>query len=253
MLAILYSIVSFEKILTNRSILWHTDNVSAAHITKVGSNNSRLQQIAQKIYFLCKSSRIRLTVIWIARENNTRADEISKSIDYDDWQTTQLLFNYLSDLWGPFSIDLFSDDANHKCTRFCSRFYSKNAFKIDAFSFDWSKEHSYIVPPVHLITRVIKHFLASKGNPTGVLIIPYWPSALYWPFLVNSDKSFKHFIKDYFSIPSSKTVLSDGPSQRSILNKFDVTLFVLLIKKINHLLFYRSKYRELYIVTNQGT
>ena len=39
---------------------------------------------------------------------------MSKLIDYDDWYTADHLFSFLTELWGPHTIDRFANDQNNK-------------------------------------------------------------------------------------------------------------------------------------------
>ena len=98
--------------------------------------------------------------------------------------------------WGKFSIDLFADNNNTKCDRFCSKYCSPGCFRVDAFSFDWSGEFCYIVPPVYLIPKAIKHFLTSRGRAKRVLIVPYWPSTVFLSYLMKRKGIFKDFVKE---------------------------------------------------------
>ena len=63
-----------------------------------------------------------LEVFWVGREYNKEADKISKTIDFDDWYTTQHLINILEQRWGKISIDRFSSNINRKSKRFNSRY-----------------------------------------------------------------------------------------------------------------------------------
>ena len=231
LLAILHAIETFDTLIQGNQILWHTDNFAAAIIVKKGSNKPKLQHLANSIYFACKIRKVSLSVTWISRVYNADADTISKAIDYDDWKLTKEFYKQLIELWGPFTIDLFADNKNFKCKKFCFRYWSPEAFRVDAFSFDWGGEHCLIVPPIYLIPRVIKHFLASVNKASGVLIVPYWPSAPFWPFLVNKDQNFRHFIKQYRLFEDAKFLISPGEYNKSIFtnNDFAVPLLALLI------------------------
>lgn len=62
----------------------------------------------------------------------------------------------------------------------------------DAFSFDWSQDNNWIVPPVMLIFKTISH---CKGK--SVLVAPKWIPSPFWSSIVDNDGSFKSFVKDY--------------------------------------------------------
>ena len=109
----------------------------------------------------------------VGREYNKEADKISKTIDFDDWYTTQRLINILEQRWGEISIDKFASDINRKSKRFNSIYLRTETESIHAFSFDWSNEVNLLVPPTYLIPRAIKHFVKSITKSKAILICLY--------------------------------------------------------------------------------
>lgn len=80
--------------------------------------------------------------------------------------------------------------------KFYSRFWNPGTSGVDAFGFDWSKGNNWIVPPVNLTTRVIKHLILCKAR--GTLILPRWQSAPFWPLLVKPfSGQFQDFVLDW--------------------------------------------------------
>ena len=65
--------------------------------------------------------------------------------------------------------------------RYNSPFYERNSEGVDTFAFDWKNEFNWTVPPTNLILRTL--FCMKNCQAVGALVIPYWPSAAYWPFL----------------------------------------------------------------------
>ena len=124
-----------------------------------------------------------MEVFWVGREYNKEANEISKTIDFDDWCTARDLINILEQRWGKISIDRFASDINRKSRRFNSRYLCPETEGIIAFSFDWSNEANLHVAPTYLIPRAIKRFLKSLTKSKVILICLYWPSAPFWPLL----------------------------------------------------------------------
>jgi hypothetical protein len=92
-----------------------------------------LQNIAFSIFEQCLSFNIFLDVAWVPRLLNTEADFYSKIFDYDDWEINQLVFNYLDQIWGPFSFDRFADNKNYKVAEFNSQFLT-GIEGVDAFA-----------------------------------------------------------------------------------------------------------------------
>ena len=48
---------------------------------------------------------------------------------------------------------------------------------VDALSFSWEHENNYVVPPVNVIPKVLKHMKSCFAK--GVLIAPYSPSSAF--------------------------------------------------------------------------
>ena len=96
-------------------------------------------------------------------------------------------------------MDCFASYANTKLPRFYSRFYSPNTLGVDALSHSWEGENCWLVPPISIIAQVIEHFKLCKC--VGALVVPYWPSAIFWPCIINDDRSFRNYILDSFMLP----------------------------------------------------
>ena len=137
--------------------------------------------MALDIFKLCLRNNVRLEVEWIPRSENEQADFVSRLIDTDDWSISEELFKILSQKWGPFTIDCFACFYNKKLDRYFSRFWNPESSGVDAFTQDWSGENCLLVPPVVLISSVLKHIFLCKAK--GTLVIPWWPSSVFWPLL----------------------------------------------------------------------
>ena len=56
---------------------------------------------------------------------------------------------------------------------------------------------NYLCPPIHLVGDTIKH--AKACNAKGILIVPLWVSASYYPLLWDG-RTFRSFIKKFIVI-----------------------------------------------------
>lgn len=193
--AVTHALISFKSLLKNKYVLWHTDNFAVSIIAKSGSIKEPLQYLALKIYDVCKENNIDFNIKWIPREQNTGADYLSRLVDYDDWQTTKTLFTKLNNIWGPFTVDRFASNINTHLPKFISKYCCPGTSRVNALSISWFGENNYSVPPIHLITKTIQHMSLSQCK--GALIVPHWPSAAFWPLLVDHHSKFLPFIKDH--------------------------------------------------------
>ena len=160
---------------------------------------------------VCVQSGIYLDMQWIPRTLNQQADYISRLIDVDDWQTTNGLFLSLNHRWGPHSVDCFANYYNHKLPRFFSRFWNPNTAGVDFFIQPLRGENCWVVRPVSIVPRVL-HYMKSQ-NAVGTVILPFWPSAHYWPLLTNK---YLKYISGY-SMHIGNQSLAHGRNLNSLL------------------------------------
>ena len=141
-------------------MVFKTDSQAAARICKVGSINPVLQHFAEAIFEICRQNNIILSVDWIPRTENQKADAISRladAVDIDDWGISTEFFQILNNKWGPFTVDLFANFYNNKCPKFYSMFYSTGSAGTDAFLQNWGGENVFMVPPISLVTNALRH------------------------------------------------------------------------------------------------
>ena len=87
------------------------------------------------IFEFCKKDSISVNVQWIPREENEKADYLSKLIDYDDWGVSDDFFEYIDSIWGPHTVDRFANANNKKICRFNSVFWNPGSEAVDCFWF----------------------------------------------------------------------------------------------------------------------
>ena len=209
--AILLVTRSLQHILANRKIKVFTDNQSTACIVCSGSSKPDLQDLAVKLYDVCVQHQIILQCEWIPRTQNTTVDTISRIVDLDDWKLNPKLFQILDEKWGPHTIDRFASSYNTQLPRFNSRFWSPGSEATDAFTLDWANENNWLCPPVNQIVKVIAHLRTCKS--VGTLIVPFWPSAPFWPVLVPQPGVFLTGVVDYVSLPLLSDTFIPGRGQ----------------------------------------
>ena len=77
---------------------------------------------------------------------------------------------------------------------------------------DWSCDNKWLCPPIPLVVRAVKHLMSCKG--TGTLIIPEWPSSVFWPFVNPFTGAVKQVVKDWLILPDFVPVFVEGRGQR---------------------------------------
>jgi hypothetical protein len=129
-----------------------------------------LQAIAKRIFDFCIQHKIPLESSWVSRDMNVEADADSKILDFDDWAVSPLVLQYFNNLWGPFLIDRFADNRNKHVEIFNCHSWRPGTSAVDAFAFDWSGNNNWLVPPVHLVNKVIQYMI--KCWAEGTLVVP---------------------------------------------------------------------------------
>ncbi|VDI83635.1 Hypothetical predicted protein [Mytilus galloprovincialis] len=124
----------------------------------------KLQDIAISIFSICLQKGISINIQWIPRGENSKADYISKIIDYEDWGVSEFFYSFINDLLGPCTVDRFASSRNTKLERFNSLFWNVNTEAVDCFTQNWSGENNWIVPPIYLVLRAIKHEIDYKAR-----------------------------------------------------------------------------------------
>ena len=148
-----------------------------ALIVHSGSVKEHLHVLALDIFHTAKDNNSDMEVEWIPRTQNERADYLSKIVDYDDWTVKNCYFHAVTSVWGPCSVDCFASYKNHKVPRF---YFNPDSLGVDSLAFSWVGETCWLVPPVSLVKKVIFHICLCRCR--GILVVPYWPSAITGPF-----------------------------------------------------------------------
>ena len=156
------------------------------------------QIVASDIQECCSKYDIKIHGLWKPRDENKKADHLSRITDRDDWEVSDNVYQYYDILRGIHSVDRFATHYNNKCARFNSKYWCPGTEGVDAFNQNWSNENNWMVPPPALIARVINKILREKASST--LVVPEWRSSPYWP-LVFEGEHFKTFISHWSYLP----------------------------------------------------
>ena len=219
LVAVYRILLSLRHVLANQRVKWFTDNQGVKAISSKGSMKRDLQDIAFGIFKLCMSKSIYLEMEWIPRTENEKADYLSKIVDFDDWGISFAILVLLQRRFGQFQVDWFASDYNAKLPKFYSRFWNPSCFGIDAFAESWGGQYGLFVPPIAVIYRVIKKMVTDKAY--GVLIIPCWKSAVFWPFLCPSGR-FRKEIVDWIDLPTEKQYYIKCKNGKGIFGNTDL-------------------------------
>ncbi|MEW8544359.1 MAG: reverse transcriptase domain-containing protein [Candidatus Thiodiazotropha sp.] len=227
LMAVCRTLKSLGHVLSHQSVKWFSDNQGVTTIVRKGSMKQELQDIAFEIFNVCICKSIHLHMEWIPRSENSIADYFSRIEDHDDWGISVHILHMLQCKFGTLSIDWFASDHNAKLARFFSRFWNPFCLGVDAFTETWTFEFGLFVPPITLVTRVIKKMIVDRA--TGVLVIPCWRSAPFWPILCPDGKFIPNVI-DWFDLPTSKEFYTRCKNGRGMFGNADLKFRMLALK-----------------------
>ena len=105
-------------------VLHCIDNKNAEIVLSVGSCNKQLHMEAVAVYKLRRELGMRLTVEQVSRDENMRADELSRSEDSNDCMLDPACFNYIDALCSPHTIDRFASLKTKQLERYCSKYHN---------------------------------------------------------------------------------------------------------------------------------
>ena len=91
---------------------------------------------------------------------------------------------------------------------FNSRFVQPGAEAVDTFTRDWSPENNWLVSPISLIGRVLKH--TSDCKAVGTPVVPLWKSAYFWPLSSSDATHLNYFVCQRLYLPNRPDLFGKG-------------------------------------------
>ena len=212
--AIELALSSFKEAFESKVIKWFTDNQNCVKIVRSGSMNEKLQCIALSIFSICIEKCISIDIQWIPRTQNATADYLSKIIDHEDWGVSVEFFQFMNQLWGPHTVDRFASSLNTKTEKFNSLFWNPGSSGVDCFTQDWKNDINWLVPPIYLVIRCIKHLIYCRAK--GTLIVPKWKSAAFWPLIFSKGLIYQSYVKDVIEFRNTTGIYVKGSNDNTI-------------------------------------
>ena len=184
--------------LKDQNIVHYTDNLACSIILSDGSRNVALQELVLEVFLAWKKLNLKVTVLHLSRSNPIIefADFESKNFDLHDYSLNHDSFLLVNELFGPFVVDCFASKENKKCTFYFSKFEDSSASGRNFFAQSLPFCPLFVFPPVHLIIPTLLHL--AKFNCYGCLIVPFWPSSIFWTFLANDGIHLNYFVRKVF-------------------------------------------------------
>ena len=200
LVAVRKGIVNFAEDLRGHVVRLWEDNQAVVHIIR--NRTSRSPQLMGELRLLMEvldELDIELLPRYIRSELNP-ADEFSRLTDRDAWRlrpsTHRMLRHKARRVLGTdLTLDAFACHQTKICTRYASRLFDRHALGFDGLALDWRQEVVWINPPWCLLGDIISKLQQEK--PAAVLIVPHWPTQVWWPQLLRLGGS-------HFELPPPK-------------------------------------------------
>ena len=157
-----------------------TGQWAAGVIIRVGSMKPGCHEVALRIAELAKQWQIELEAFWLSRDEPQiqEVDSLSKEFDTSDYKLSRADFLALEQDFGPFEVDMFASSFSFQFQPFVAKVACSMAAAVDAFTIDWGKAgFMFLHPPVGLIVRVLRY--AEHCGAAGLLVVPFWPGAIF--------------------------------------------------------------------------
>ena len=165
----------------------HLDNATAcAYIRKQGGTKSfTLSEEACLLWEEALTNNVQiLTPHWLSTKDNIEADFLSRN-KLTQWEffLDQEIFQYIIHVFQvqP-TLDAFASKNTAQLARYMSWYPDNFAVAQDALLHRWDKI-TYLFPPVPLLLKVLK--LVREQAISAILVCPQWPTALWWPTVVD--------------------------------------------------------------------
>ena len=164
----------------------HIDNNAAlAYVKKQGGTRSySLNKEACKLWEFASLNNVKiLTPQWIGSKENYMADFLSRnSLDFWDFRLNRQLFKLVVEHFQVFpSLDAFATAQTAQLPRYMSWHEDPGAVGRNALLLPWDQT-TYLFPPTPLLPKVIQK--VKDQEIKAILVCPNWPSALWWPLLL---------------------------------------------------------------------
>ena len=101
---------------------------------------------------------------------------------------------------------------------------------VDVFVLNWHGENNYIYSPVFLTPGILRHTMNCRA--VGTVIVPFWPSAIFWPLLMKNPTDYNPFVQDAWKFPATRIsfVLESGLSMfGSMFGSYDLNFDMLAL------------------------
>ncbi len=184
--AVRLGLASFRRHLAGKPFQLATD--SSAVWWAMSRMRSRSLATASTVLQVVRSlwaMRSELAKIWWVPSLENPADAPSRVKDHNEWSLAPDKFAQVVRKWGWPKVDLFASRAAHVVGTYVARGQDPGAIAADALALPrWGPHLCYANPPWPLLSVTVGKLLASRCGVNMILVTPWWPSATWFPVLL---------------------------------------------------------------------
>jgi hypothetical protein len=213
--ALFFLIDSFKEIIKGSSVLIQADNRALFFICSTGRTRVLvIHALLVKLFWLCINYRIAWDIVWLPRELNQKADDLSKFVDQDDWSLSEGAWRKIVRIFRgfgcEFTCDRFAAESNRLLNCFCALHYCPGVWFVDCYSGSWNQGFSWWHPNPREVPRVL--LKVRKDRARGALLLPLWSGAWWWLKLCPGGRHFGDLVRGWIELERSKGLFIRGPS-----------------------------------------
>ena len=171
-----------------------TENTTVlAYVKNMGGVRSEAcNSVAKQIWEYCESMELWVTIAHIPGVDNVLADFRSRNFRDDlEWEVSPKVFSRICKMFGTPEVDLFASRGTARVGTYVAWGPDPGAWRVDAFSFQWTEHLYYAFPPCSLVTRVIQKLETEKAKV--ILVAPAWATQPWYGRLKRLAKRIIHF------------------------------------------------------------
>ena len=149
-----------------------------------GTKSWSLTELAWELWELLDGIHCVARARHIPGRLNVLADCLSRGSQVipSEWSILPQALEEIWGKWGHPEVDLFATHHNCKIQKFVSPFPHPRAWRVNAFSLDWSGMFVYAFPPWVILQEVLQKLIDDRAKM--ILVAPTWPSRTWFPLLL---------------------------------------------------------------------
>ena len=155
--AVFRSLVHFQSIVSNKTVLVQSDNTTVvAYINRQGGTKSiSLCRLALDLFHWLAANNTSLRAAYLPGVQNALADDLSRGrVSPTEWALHRGVVQQIFLILGRPHVDLFASVKNAVLPTFCTRFPQPQAWGTDALRLDLTGMFANAYPPISLLSKV---------------------------------------------------------------------------------------------------